>query len=434
MLPYLCGYAATGVRMSAPATGRQIGARFNPWKRFNGVFVPLGLLAYPGLSDGAKLLYGRLCMYAGKQGICYAWRDTIAEDMGIHVGTVARQLNELTEAGFIRRVQRGRGRPAACEFLYHPALIGSERSGEAIAEMRQQNENQQSPGVAKMDLCCRENATQQSQKCDSTYKEDKIHLKDSLKDSSSSSREGSGNSKRGGEPAAGKKKIPLSSKSRKPETPERAWYEDDGVMEQAAAMIGKSVEYRGFSMLPQLEVHTVMAILQNMTGLEDLQLWLDLARTFHSSAKTWGRVVTDAKHWPKRRGMTETIVARAVPVPVAETSGDFFREEPTPAAEAQPVRSAPTPTPCVECAGTGIRQAAHDEGLWEACECPAGMQAETPSAVEKANAAVIKLRRFRAPMENTAEVPAPRARGSGSIDRKGLVRAGDVIPALAVEA
>jgi len=165
---------------------------FNPWKRFNGIFVPLGVLTHPGLSDGAKLMYGKLCLHAGRAGICYVGRDTIAKDLGVHVATVARQLTELTEAGFIRRLQRGRGRAAVCEFLYHPALIGSERSVEAVAKMRQQEDQeeadaiaemrQQDPeAVAEMRPSCRTFASQQSQNCDSTLKEEKNHLKESLK-------------------------------------------------------------------------------------------------------------------------------------------------------------------------------------------------------------------------------------------------------------
>jgi hypothetical protein len=127
-----------GAKVSAPADGRQIGQPFNPWRRFNGVFVPLGLLAFPGLSDGAKLLYGRLGLYAGKDGACYAGRDTMAKDMGVHVATITRLLNELTQAGFIRRIRRGPGRNDACEFLYHAALIESEKLPSDVAEMRDQ--------------------------------------------------------------------------------------------------------------------------------------------------------------------------------------------------------------------------------------------------------------------------------------------------------
>ena len=72
------------------AAAFQIGQPFNPWKRFNGVFIPLGLLTHPGLSDRAKLFYGRLCLYAGKDGACFAGRKTMATDMGVSVATITR--------------------------------------------------------------------------------------------------------------------------------------------------------------------------------------------------------------------------------------------------------------------------------------------------------------------------------------------------------
>lgn len=124
--------------MSA-STGRKIGEPFNPWKRFNGVFIPLGLLTYPGLSDRAKLFYGRLCFYAGKEGNCFAGRVTMATDMGVNVATITRLLNELTIAQFIRRKRRGPHHSDAIEFLYHSAFVQSEKTPIDVAEMRDQD-------------------------------------------------------------------------------------------------------------------------------------------------------------------------------------------------------------------------------------------------------------------------------------------------------
>ena len=388
--------------MSAP-TGRKIGEPFNPWRRFNGVFVPLGLLAYPGLSDGAKLLYGRLGLYAGKDGACYAGRDTMAKDMGVHVATITRLLNELTQAGFIRRIRRGPGRNDACEFLYHAALVESEKLPIDVAEMRDQGTGDdvaevQHQGDGMMSQECAPDVAEM--RLDDVallqhpYKEYKIHSKKIHKQdsSSSSSREGSENSERSREPVAGKrKKIPLSSDTRKPKTGEAAWYEIGDAMEQAAAIIRKSVDHGGFSLLPQLEVHTVMAILKHMAGLEDLQLWLDTARVFHASAKTWGRIVTDAGLWPRRRQMTGAIVERAVPVPVAETSS---YEEPTPIRQPHQAEHKPPEPFCALCGKAGIREATHDKTLWEWCTCifAEAARQKHPGYVDECNERVVKLR------------------------------------------
>src|SRR5665213_3020750 len=123
--------------MSAPAEF-QTGQPFNPWKRFTGGFIPLGMLAYPGLSDRAKLFYGRLCLYAGKDGDCFAGRKKMATDMDVSVATITRLLNELARTRFIRPKRRGPHRTDVIEFLYHPALIQSQKTPLDVAEMRDQ--------------------------------------------------------------------------------------------------------------------------------------------------------------------------------------------------------------------------------------------------------------------------------------------------------
>ena len=52
------------------ATGKEVpprvvGQAFNPYKFFTGIFIPEQICRYKGLSTGAKLIYGRLCRYAG---------------------------------------------------------------------------------------------------------------------------------------------------------------------------------------------------------------------------------------------------------------------------------------------------------------------------------------------------------------------------------
>ncbi len=158
----------------------KVGDSFNPHRRFNGVFVPLGLLRFKEIGDGAKLLYGRLCLFAGKNGECFAERTALAKEMGVSVATIGRQLEELVNAEFIRRVRRGRGRTALCQFLWHPALESCERAHSDSAKMR----GQEAPKSAELR---HQEEAQTAQECvpDSailrhTIKEDKIPLKDSL--------------------------------------------------------------------------------------------------------------------------------------------------------------------------------------------------------------------------------------------------------------
>jgi hypothetical protein len=100
----------------------KVGEPFNPHRAFLGIFIPLGLLSYRGISDSAKLLYGRLCMFAGKDGLCIPSIETLSVAFGCHPNVISRWMGELVEQGFIRRLRHGPGKNASCEFLWHLAL------------------------------------------------------------------------------------------------------------------------------------------------------------------------------------------------------------------------------------------------------------------------------------------------------------------------
>ena len=89
---------------------------FNPYKRFMGkqgtsLFVPLALVRYPGLSFAAKLLYGRLCFHAGKDGKCFPSEAQLASELGMtdangaigesQIRTLRNYLAELKAAKLI---------------------------------------------------------------------------------------------------------------------------------------------------------------------------------------------------------------------------------------------------------------------------------------------------------------------------------------------
>jgi hypothetical protein len=77
--------------------------RFNPYRIFEVICVPLGLLPDRSLSAGAKLLYGRLLRYAGKNGKCYPSVATLACDLGVTERQVRFYLIELEQHFLIRR-------------------------------------------------------------------------------------------------------------------------------------------------------------------------------------------------------------------------------------------------------------------------------------------------------------------------------------------
>jgi hypothetical protein len=98
---------------------------FNPYT-VHAIRVPLAMVPYPGISAGAKLLYGRLALYRGRKpdGFCNPGLESLAADMGVSTDTIGRWLAELIGGKFIARQHRGRLR-TGCIFLPHPCLSSS---------------------------------------------------------------------------------------------------------------------------------------------------------------------------------------------------------------------------------------------------------------------------------------------------------------------
>jgi hypothetical protein len=109
--------------------GRQVGKPFIPYRLFNGIFIPERILQYAGLSPAAKLCYGALSRFAGKNGRCWPSQDQLAAALGgVSVRTVRRNLQELESQRLIRVVQIGLQRHNEYEFLWHEIFFGSERT------------------------------------------------------------------------------------------------------------------------------------------------------------------------------------------------------------------------------------------------------------------------------------------------------------------
>ena len=70
------------------------------------VAVPLDVYSDPRLPPNAKLLFGRLALYAGSNGECYPAHQTLAEELGVSVRQVHSLMVTLRDAGLIRWRQR----------------------------------------------------------------------------------------------------------------------------------------------------------------------------------------------------------------------------------------------------------------------------------------------------------------------------------------
>jgi hypothetical protein len=98
------------------------GQHFNPYGLFHNAWVPAQLLQESNVSDGAKLLYGLLRKYAGKDGNCFPLQRTLARDMGRAHSTVRAYFAELKAAKLISVKQRGKGRSSRYHFLWKSSL------------------------------------------------------------------------------------------------------------------------------------------------------------------------------------------------------------------------------------------------------------------------------------------------------------------------
>ena len=104
------------------ASSLQFGQRFNPWRRFRGVFIPETILRLPGstLSPGAKLTYGALLFRAGRDGRCFPKHDTLAASIGCSASAVRRNLGDLRRLKLIESERRQWHNQYF--FLWHPLL------------------------------------------------------------------------------------------------------------------------------------------------------------------------------------------------------------------------------------------------------------------------------------------------------------------------
>jgi hypothetical protein len=95
--------------------------RFNPYKVFNGVFIPEAIIKLPidKLSHGAKICYGRLLRFAGEDGKCYPKIETLAVEIGVGEESAKLYLRELKDFGLIEAERQGLGLSNVYFFLWH---------------------------------------------------------------------------------------------------------------------------------------------------------------------------------------------------------------------------------------------------------------------------------------------------------------------------
>lgn len=99
-----------------------VGAPFNPYRVFQGVFAPYWILEHKGISTGAKLCYIRLLGFAGKDARCYPSLERLGTSLGVSERQARDYVKELERAGLIVIEQRGLRKTNVYLFLWTKEL------------------------------------------------------------------------------------------------------------------------------------------------------------------------------------------------------------------------------------------------------------------------------------------------------------------------
>lgn len=100
-------------------SGLKIGETFRPYKVFIGSFVPEWLECRTEISHAAKLVYGRMCRYEGKNGECKARQNEMAKAVGMKPRQFRNHIDELIKNKLIKKIRSGQGKSNRYQFLVH---------------------------------------------------------------------------------------------------------------------------------------------------------------------------------------------------------------------------------------------------------------------------------------------------------------------------
>jgi len=73
----------------------------NPYRMFNGSIIPNWLMIRKEINSSTKLVYARLGQYAGKKGVAWPQKETLAREVGLSKDMVSLCLEKLAEHGLI---------------------------------------------------------------------------------------------------------------------------------------------------------------------------------------------------------------------------------------------------------------------------------------------------------------------------------------------
>jgi len=95
---------------------------FNPYNKFQGSFVPNVIMECRELSQSAKLLWGRLVQYSGRDGRCFPSISALAKGVGLSEDRTRKIIAELRDKKFILVTKTGRSGVNSYKFLENDIL------------------------------------------------------------------------------------------------------------------------------------------------------------------------------------------------------------------------------------------------------------------------------------------------------------------------
>jgi len=115
------------------------GQQFNPYGLFAGLYIPDCVAKTKLLSPLEKLVWGRLCKRAGKDGRCYPSLTRIASDLGISRNGAIKSVASLVSKGFLEKHRQPGRRTNHYVFLWHSCLneglkVTSQPSGTEVVK------------------------------------------------------------------------------------------------------------------------------------------------------------------------------------------------------------------------------------------------------------------------------------------------------------
>lgn len=131
--------------MDDSETERQ-GKHYAPYKKFIGSIVPNWIMRRNDISQGAKLCFGRLAQFAGKNDCAFPGHQVLANELGVSVPAVKGYLRELSVLGVIYSQRMGSGNFSLYFFIEREGVVEFRSDGQkTIRQTDGQNPNRHRP-------------------------------------------------------------------------------------------------------------------------------------------------------------------------------------------------------------------------------------------------------------------------------------------------